>query len=200
MLISTVSSYKSRPTKPIYHEEIWRQQSDDSNPTSILKTCSTTHDGVDWPNGRTRQNKLTGDTILVVWYQRKQRNNLNESHEDTGQSPRVAKQRKLYNPKTSQTTYTPHKDHIRRRQEEDMNDESTSNKSHTMGTTTPRTRLQHQKNKRTHPLAARVWDTFSIQPRPPPYNQNRPVHATGHKPRKLHTYWTVSRYTLATRS
>ena len=82
------------------------------------------------------------------------------------------------------------------------NDTTNHTKSHKRGRTTPQ-RPQHQKHNE-HILSARVWDTFSTQPgrlstgHRPPTTKNPKTgphtaeigRATGHKPRKLHTYQT----------
>ena len=86
--------------------------------------------------------------------------------------------------------YTPHKD--LHDDQERRNDDDESKTNHTQWARQPHDRNIRKHNK--HILAARVWDTFSIQPGPshgphrPSYGRKRPVHATDHKPRKLHTY------------
>ena len=175
MAISTVSSCKSRPTESITSNPMTAPKRTYIRGRSKMKT-RTTNNGVAATAEQTRRNKLTGNTKLVVWYQRNE--DKNHSHKDTVRSPRVAKQRKSYNTRRSksadgnnthpQRTYTTDKKKKR-------NDESS--KSHNTGN--PATTAA-SKNKRTHP--------GRNIPKPSPI---RPKSAgTGQKPRKLHTYQT----------
>ena len=90
-------------------------------------------------------------------------------------------------PRDPLTAYAPKKD-LQRRHDENKTKLHHTKTNHKTGTTTPQ-RPQHQKTNE-HILAARVRDTFSMQPWPS--HGHRLVHTTDHKPRQLQSKLNIT--------